>query len=106
MRWTKLSHKSANRIWSILVEHAGASEMHRNEFLIAAKDPGISEFRFSGKLGFGGKFWASRFEVDCYPEDENKKRKKIIENTNNLLKIELERRVKLEKRYPVLAKLR
>ena len=77
-----------NKVFDILVEHAGASESFRNAFVFwmttleekASKAVGMSnerasvprgsgdvllfcwtprEFSFEGKLGVGGKFWAN-----------------------------------------------
>jgi len=79
------------KAWAILVEHAGAvqHEYERDSFVRAfleTKHP-ATEWRFSGYLGFGGKFWRNdgRYYVSCYPEDRNKKRDATIEKVNKLL---------------------
>lgn len=42
------------------------------------------EWRFSGHLGFGGKFWrnAGQHYVTCYREDETPERRTMIDNLN------------------------
>lgn len=46
-----------------------------------------TEHRFSGSLGFGGKFWRAngRWYVSCYSEDETPIRKRRIEEANRVL---------------------
>jgi len=90
-----LTKELANKIYDILVEEAGASENNRNEFIFAeTKKPeeynhtgGCAEFRFGGKLGFGGKFWNAnnRFYVSAYSEETGTTQEKIIESVNILL---------------------
>lgn len=50
-----------HRVWDILVKHAGANEKDRGPFvrMCLEKDPlrRLTEYRFCGRLGFGGKFW-------------------------------------------------
>ena len=43
------------------------------------------EWRFSGKLGFGGKYWSQRNSVNYYLEDETKERDILVEKINKLL---------------------
>ncbi len=43
------------------------------------------EWRFQGKLGFGGKYYSGRNVVDCYTEDRDDKTTKIIEELNEKL---------------------
>ena len=84
---------TANKIFDILVKYAGAREGMRREFVYHHTKKEyrhwihISEFRFQGELGFGGKLWVdgNRVYVDCYSEDETKKRLKIIKEVNKLL---------------------
>lgn len=81
------------RCWDILVEHAGAStNLYDKECFVSHainKDRfyKLTEYRFCGNLGFGGKFWRNdgKIYVSCYPEDETPARKKIIEKVNKLL---------------------
>lgn len=85
MRGTILPPAVAKDIYDILIAHAGASDsdMARMQFDAAASS-GITEYRFGGKLGFGGKFWinSGRWYVNCYPEDETPAKRAIIEATN------------------------
>jgi hypothetical protein len=80
-----------NKVWDILVEHAGALDRgHYRETFVAAfltAKHRAYEFRFGGHLGFGGKFWRTdnRFYVSCYHEDETPDRLAVIEATNKLL---------------------
>lgn len=80
----------ADLVWDILVEYCGASDrpFDREMFIrsqLKQKPP--SEFRFCGRLGFGGKFWQNmgQLYVTCYPEDETKERKQMIEAANRAL---------------------
>ena len=60
-------------IYTVLVEEAGAPESQRDMFLhCETEDSGCREYRFGGKLGFGGKFWVNsrNIYVNCYREDE------------------------------------
>jgi len=75
--------------YAVLVEHAGAIPSDRDNFVYHClkDDHPLTEWRFSGKLGFGGKFRRLRQKVyvDCYPEDETSERKAIIQKVNILL---------------------
>jgi hypothetical protein len=81
------------RCYDILVEHAGASNNVRDKqyFVWLAtnheKFHQLTEYRFCGSLGFGGKFWrnAGKLYISCYPEDENPKRLAIIEKVNKMI---------------------
>lgn len=78
----------ANQIWDVLVEHAGARECYRTEFLVTALSGHDVEFRFQGHLGFGGKVrrsYRSLWSIDCYPEDRNPERDRIMERVNRVL---------------------
>jgi hypothetical protein len=61
---------AANRIYDVLVEECGASNADRDYFVQWHAAADGDEFRFQGTLGFGGKFWANRWSVNCYREDE------------------------------------
>lgn len=84
------------QVWDILVEHAGANKGSNDKELFVfafTKDSSPIEYRFSGLLGFGGKFWhydmspyaSTPFYVTYYPEDHNPKREKISEKVNTLI---------------------
>ncbi len=86
--------------WDILVKYAGAYEdpkhdaRERARFLGSCLDASYPphcafEYRFGGKLGFGGKFWrqdGSLF-VTCYYEDETPGRVAIKNKVNSILKV-------------------
>lgn len=87
------SEDLANRIYDVLIEHAGASESWRRDFVYHQTHEHVPEYRFQGLLGFGGKFrrssrWYDKGEswrVDCYPEDRSPERDKLVEATNKAL---------------------
>jgi hypothetical protein len=72
-----------NKVFDLLVSIGGAPESMRQDFLLhhTTGDP-TDEYRFQGKLGFGGKYRRKTNRVDCYSEDENEERLKIIERLN------------------------
>ena len=86
-----LTFEQANKYFGILVDHAGASEDQRTQFLhYMMEDDGVGfkEWRFGGYLGFGGKAKMnhSHAYVTCYQEDETPERRAIITTVNELLK--------------------
>lgn len=85
-----LTQDFAKSVYAILVE-AGAEPQWLDNFLhhFTGDDP-PSEWRFCGKLGFGGKLRYRDYEepplhVDCYPEDNTKQRQTVIDDTNSKL---------------------
>jgi hypothetical protein len=82
-----MNHTTANLIYDILVKECGAFEEEREHFIIHQTTTEIREWRFCGKLGFGGKFWNAddRLYVNCYNEDLTPERSKMIEQANKLL---------------------
>lgn len=88
MEGRKLTVDQANSIYDLLVSIGGAYEPERDSFVYhhAKSEDGCDEWRFSGKLGFGGKYRSNRNRVDCYQEDETEERKQIIDELNNKLK--------------------
>lgn len=77
----------ANKVYDILVNICGAWEGDRDSFIYyhCETPDDTNEWRFCGDLGFGGKYRSGTNSVDCYNEDLNNKRKKIIEKTNEEL---------------------
>jgi hypothetical protein len=78
------------KVYDILIEHLGAQAhpFDKENFVSAftQKEHTAIEWRFSGLLGFGGKFWRNGgFYVNCYPEDKTKKRQALIEKANALI---------------------
>lgn len=75
-----------DRVYDVLVEHAGASEGTRNSFVHNHTPPETClEWRFIGDLGFGGKYRNGKNVVTCYQEDETPERLAIIVKTNAAL---------------------
>jgi hypothetical protein len=81
------------KIFNVLVEHAGASESMREQFMYKMLEWNIRdnygtwEFRFMGNLGMGGKLWLTpeSLHVSAYSEDligRHAYRKDIINTTN------------------------
>lgn len=87
MRSDPIPEEWANKIYDILVEHAGASESLREMFLVSEAE-GTEEFRFQGLLGFGGKFRNRYYDwfVNYYPEDKTNRREEIESKTNDKLR--------------------
>jgi hypothetical protein len=95
MKPVPIPEKYANDIWDILMQYAGATEYWRSNFLACRNE--ITEYRFQGKLGFGGKFWnqmhvipssmtfSQGWDVTCYSEDETPERKEMVRKTNERL---------------------
>ena len=82
-----MTFDKANKVYDILVNIGGADEKMRDSFLYYhTEESDCTEWRFCGKLGFGGKYRSEYNSVDCYQEDETKERLKIIEEINNKLK--------------------
>ena len=79
--------KQFNKVYDILVEMGGASESMRSSFIQNHLDEQFPcyEWRFMGKLGYGGKYRSRKNAVDCYSEDETPERMKLIEQINEVL---------------------
>jgi len=84
-----------SQAWDILVEVGGASkdEYDKADFVRSFSDKDdrrtTREWRFCGKLGFGGKFYmrdSHRHDVSCYPEDRTPEREALIDTINERLK--------------------
>lgn len=83
-----------SKAYDILVKYAGAYNGEKNfekfnfvaSHLSTDKYP-ASEYRFCGKLGFGGKYWKKRNAVSAYSEDDNTETQNIINITNKELKL-------------------
>lgn len=79
----------ANRAYDVLVEECDASERERHRFVhyLTNTGHGYKEWRFSGSLGFGGKFWLypDSCRVSCYVEDQTPERLRIISRANDIL---------------------
>jgi hypothetical protein len=91
-----VTEDQANAVWDVLVAHAGASDdpdsaLGRRIFVLymtGGHPP--DEFRFIGRLGFGGKFWVGGRDgwyVTAYPEDMRRRPEigQAVEATNDAL---------------------
>lgn len=82
-----MTKEKANKVYDLLVSIGGAYEPHRDNFVYyhtESKD-GCDEWRFVGKLGFGGKYRSDYNRVDCYLEDETPERVKLMDELNREL---------------------
>jgi hypothetical protein len=87
MKNKPLSREMADKVYDILVDVCGAGEYMRDSFVAMQTSEMIYEWRFGGDLGFGGKFWNvnDKLYVNCYPEDNNPERQKMIDEANEKL---------------------
>ena len=86
-----MNAETANKAYDILMQEAGAKEYWRSDFVRCMTDDEPSrEYRFSGALGFGGKYWIKRNAVDCYSEDLTPEREAVIKATNARLASEVQ----------------
>lgn len=81
--------KFYNKVYDILQNMGGATgDEYREAFIFEFVEDKYStdEWRFQGKLGFGGKYRGELNSVDCYPEDETPERLALIKKINKALK--------------------
>lgn len=83
-----ISKEKAEKVYDLLISIGGAHKDDKGCFIHAHTETklGCGEWRFCGKLGFGGKYRSGTNTVDCYPEDENEERLNIIKTLNEALK--------------------
>lgn len=87
------SDEIANEVYNALMIIGGALPSERDAFLIYARGrmDGVSEWRFQGHFGFGGKFYTKwRFQtkvwyVDYYKEDNTMERAGLRDKLNERL---------------------
>ena len=79
-----LQPELADKIYDLLVSVGGASERMRDSFIYhhCENKDGCDEWRFQGKLGFGGKYYSVKNRVDCYTEDRTQEAEAIINELN------------------------
>jgi 5'-nucleotidase len=88
----------AEKVYEILVK-GGANPSMKKDFLYyflndnSVEDSYKKEWRFEGKLGFGGKYRPERNVVTCYGEDENPVREIIMGEMNLALSKLLEKQI-------------
>ena len=89
--WGLIPKEFAVKIYDILVKHCGApdTDLEKEAFIYnATEGNGIIEYRICYALGGGGKFWNNNdWYVNCYPEDSDERKEKIIEATNHELSL-------------------
>lgn len=88
MSGKRLSPEFANKVYNILVEHGGAVESMRSNFVYAHTEDQYPcwEYRFQGYFGFGGKYRSLTNTIDYYQENHTKKLDKLEAKINQLLK--------------------
>lgn len=74
-------------IWQILVDECGVRDRSDDYLQFKHHWPKCREFRLNGKLGFGGKVWASgdNWYVTCYREHETPERLAMMARANERL---------------------
>jgi hypothetical protein len=84
MRDELLSKDKANKVYDLLVSIGGATERMRESFIHThcVNENGCGEWRFQGKLGFGGKYFSRNNRVCFYTEDETPERNEIRTQLN------------------------
>lgn len=80
-----MDHETAQRVYDCLVFHCHAPDSYRENFVAMLESGNLTEFRFQGALGFGGKYYGDN-RVACYPEDMTDLRRIMIDNCNKALK--------------------
>jgi hypothetical protein len=99
-----LTPEAANLIYDVIAEIGGAHESERANFVYhcsQASDGPPSEWRFCGKLDFGGKVYldSDRWRTGCYREDDTPERSVLIAEMN--MRLELLRRREIARAQPV-----
>lgn len=80
-------------IYNVLVTECGMYKSTDDLTAFGIHFPDCREYRFQGRLGFGGKVWAHTYggghfiAVSCYPEDLTSERYEMIDRANVLLSI-------------------
>lgn len=77
----------ANSIVDILIEHCGVAANRRNSIVEELMWQQLTEYRFQGELGFGGKLKHkhNKLYVDYYPEDKTTQREQMVQAANTKL---------------------
>lgn len=87
MHGKRLLPEFSNKVYDILVEHGGAPESMRGNFVFSHHEDEFPcwEYRFQGHFGFGGKYWSERNAITYYEENHTKKLDKLEAKINKLL---------------------
>lgn len=82
-----MTREFSNKVYDVLVALGGAVESERETFLYhhSGSCYTVTEWRFQGKFGFGGKYRSERNEIDYYPEDLTKDREELRTKINTEL---------------------
>jgi hypothetical protein len=77
----------ANSIVDILVEHCGVNANRRKTIVDDLMWGKLTEYRFQGNLGFGGKlnYNNSKIYISYYLEDKTPEKELMVEIANNKL---------------------
>lgn len=88
MRTKHIDRDRASKVYDILVSTGGANEIDRDSFLHhhCDSDNGCREWRFGGKLLFGGKYRSLTNTVTYYKEDETEELIRVKNEINTELK--------------------
>lgn len=84
---TRIMTDTLHEVYDILVDICGADEHWRENF-VQVCDADCTEYRFCGKLGFGGKYRCregNKIRVDYYSEDKTEERDQMVIKANELL---------------------
>ena len=76
-------------VFDVLVNIGGAHSdtLNRLQFVTGlCRERPVSEYRFMGHFGFGGKFRYPEFKADYYPEDKSSDRDARLAELNSALK--------------------
>jgi len=89
MRTDHLTPEFANKVYDILVSDGGAVEDDRSSFIYHHCEDkyGCMEWRFYGKLGFGGKYRSQSNRVTMYSEDRTPEREEIKKDIDSKLSL-------------------
>ena len=93
---SELTKAQAHAVYDVLEAACGARPTGRDHFVYDQTHRHLSEWRFMGKLGFGGKFWRTTgrradeswgevWRVDQYPEDATDESRAMIADANERL---------------------
>lgn len=84
-----VSVAEATEVYDILARYCGAPESGKADFILHQTSSFVSEYRFIGSLGFGGKIYRTdargRWRVSCYREDETPERLEAMIYANDAL---------------------
>lgn len=75
-------------IYDVLIKFGDANAEDKDSFIYNHIHGDADEWRFIGKLGFGGKYRSKRNAVDCYYEDMNDERSQGLWNGTNTIHLE------------------